>query len=164
MTNVYIAQENNNNVYVIESKDDKCHRSSTRPDFSMPVNFDVEIESTWQTGVHNYPYGLELGSDVNNFYFFGVSGDGYPIVWLYINNEYQKPTLIDWMTNTAFKGDGKTTNRHKVEVRGDILKYYVNDKYIGTISNRLNMKNIVVGVSVCDRQKVAFDNLKIIER
>ena len=45
------------------------------------------------------------------------------------------------------------------------MKYYVNDRPVGEVKNELDMKGLfTIGVSVCDKQKAAFDRLTVIER
>lgn len=147
--------------YIIEPNDNKCHWSTIKFPTPVPINFDIELVSTWKSGVESGAYGLLLGNDSNNFCQFAVSGNGYSGIFVGVDGKYKEPQPVGWKPNTVNKGNGIVANQHKVEVRGNVLNYYVNDKYIGRVNNKSNFKNGIVGVFVCDNQKVAFDDLKI---
>ncbi len=147
--------------YVIEPHDNRCYWSTIKFPTPVPINFDIELVSTWKSGVDKNPYGLLLGNDSNNYCQFVVSGNGYSGIFVVVDGKYKEPQPVGWKPNTANKGNGTVANRHKVEVRGNVLNYYVNDKYIGRVNNKINFKNGFIGVFVCDKQKVAFDDLKI---
>lgn len=147
--------------YIIEPNDNKCHWSTIKFPTPVPINFDIELVSTWKSGVENGTHGLLLANDSNNFCQFTVSGNGYSCIFVGVDGKYIEPQPVGWKPNTANKGNGTIANRHKVEVRGNVLNYYVNDKYIGRVNNKINFKNGFIGVFVCDKQKVAFDDLKI---
>lgn len=48
-------------------------------------------------------------------------------------------------------------------MRGDTLRYCVNDTYIRGIKSEFDMKERLLGLRVCGKQTVAFDRLKAIE-
>jgi hypothetical protein len=60
--------------------------------------------------------------------------------------------------------DRVLTNRQKIEVRGDVLGYYVNDTYVGEMNSELDMKEWFLGLTVCGNRTIAFDRFKAIER
>jgi len=64
----------------------------------------------------------------------------------------------------TFGSNNTSTNVHKIKVRGNTIYYYVNDKLIGKTESRLKLNKWFVGLTVCDKQKVAFDNLRLIQR
>ena len=45
-----------------------------------------------------------------------------------------------------------------------MLRYYVNDTYIGEIKSVLDMKEWFLGLMVCGKRTITFDRLKAIER
>lgn len=148
--------------YLVDSKDTLSHWLGFTLPKDMPDNFDIELESRWQKGVNHYGHGITLGSDINNGYHFEVSGNGGACVWLYHKDEGPAETLIDWKDNICNISNGNITNVHKVEVRGDVIQYYINGKYIGTIKTIIkNFSKGYIGVSINNKQTVAFDNLKI---
>ena len=49
-------------------------------------------------------------------------------------------------------------------MRGDKLKYYLNDTYIGEIKSELDMKEWFIGLTVFGNRTIAFDRLEAIER
>ena len=152
-----------NGCYIFESKTILNYAEVIVPPFHKPQNFDLEVVSIWKSGVDNSRYGLILGKDRDTYYTFGISGNGQAVVGLNVD-KFARPELIDWQLNAARPGDGFIFNRLKIEVRGDRIDYYVNDRLIGHVTNAIVADPWVVGVMVQDRQKIAFDNLKIISR
>jgi hypothetical protein len=147
--------------YIIEPNDKKCLWSTIKFPTPVPLNFDIELVSTWKSGIESGAHGLLLGEDSNHFCQFAVSGNGYSGIFAGVDGKYKEPQPVGWKPDTANQGNGTAANRHKVEVRGNVLNYYVNDNYIGSVNNKINFINGIIGVFVCDKQKVAFDDLII---
>ncbi|WP_322512458.1 zinc-ribbon domain-containing protein [Chloroflexus sp.] len=61
--------------------------------------------------------------DADNFYLFSVSNDGYYALELLEDNQWV--TLIDWTQHEAISSE---SNRMRVELRGDEITLYVNDR------------------------------------
>lgn len=158
-SNAYIS----NGQYIVESKQSNlCPLHGIRPGFKLPQNYDIELTSTWKSGIKSSAYGVVFGIDPNNYYFFAVSGNGAAKVYLFQNAKLQKDP-IKWKQNIAKNGDGEIKNIHRVKVRNNAFIYYVNDEEIGTFNNHIKLDNWFVGVSACNQQKISFDNLKFIQ-
>ena len=153
----------NRGTLTMQSKNNACHREVIRPSFEMPGNFDIELVSRWKEGVDDRGYGLALGRDRRNGYGFHVSADGSSNVGLFKKKKHQHD-LVAWKSGTATRGDGKSMNRQKVAVRGDRLTYYVNGAIVGEMVKDMDIEEWAVGVTVCGKQEVAFDQLTIVER
>ena len=69
------------------------------------------------------------------------------------------PEPIAWKPGSARVGEGFSSNRIRIEVRGEKISYYVNDKHIGDILNSIILDKWAVGVMVQGKQEVAFDDL-----
>lgn len=147
----------------MQSKNNACHREMIRPSFELPDNFDVELVSRWKEGVDDRGYGLALGRDRRNAYGFHVSADGSSNVGLFKKNKHQHDP-VEWKSSTATRGGGKSINRQKVAVRGDRLIYYVNGTLVGETVKDIDAGEWAVGVTVCGKQEVSFDQLTIVER
>lgn len=61
--------------------------------------------------------------DEDNFYLFSVSNDGYYALELLEDNQWV--TIIDWTQHEAINPEN---NRMRVELRGDEITLYVNDR------------------------------------
>ncbi|WP_299754851.1 zinc-ribbon domain-containing protein [uncultured Chloroflexus sp.] len=61
--------------------------------------------------------------DADNFYLFSVSNDGYYALELLEDNQWE--TIIDWTQHEAIKPGN---NRMRVELRGDEITLYINDR------------------------------------
>jgi hypothetical protein len=126
----------------------------------LPRDFDIELVSTWKSGIAGNAYGIFIGGDENNFNHFGISGRGQAVVRPLRNNEVSTD-LIAWTDVPAIKNYGAAPSRLRVEVRGDTWKYYVNGAYIGAIMNAMKMNKYIIGLRVCQGQTIAFEQLKI---
>jgi hypothetical protein len=152
-----------NGKYRIQSKNDECHWAGTAPSFDRPQDFDIELVSTSASKANSEGHGLALGSDRENAYNFLVSGSGQAKIELYKNGDPQ-PTLVTGEEGVVGEAPDNRVIRQKVEARGDMLRYSLNDRYVGEIKNELDLKTWYLGLAVCGRQTVEFDQLKLIER
>lgn len=87
---------------------------------------DVVIETSYSTQSNGPPTAAGLifrYQDENNFYLFSVSSDGYYALELLENNQWIR--LIDWTQHTIIHPEH---NRLRVELRGDQITLYVNDR------------------------------------
>jgi hypothetical protein len=159
----HVFSELSDGKYLMQSKNDECHWSGIMPSFDRPQNFDIELVSTGKSEADAQGFGLAVGNDRDNAYNFLVGGNGQAKVELYKNGELQ-PALIPWKDVAAGKASETMVSRQKIEARGDILRYFVNDEYVGEIKNEFEMKDWFLGLAVCGRQTVAFDQLRLIER
>ena len=152
-----------NGKYIIQSKNDECHWSGNTPSFDRPHNFDIELVSTSKSKADAQGHGVALGSDRENAYNFFIAGSEQTKIELYKNGDPQ-PALVTWKEEAVGKASDTAVNRQKLEARGDMLRYYLNDRFIGEIKNELDMKAWYLGLAVCGKQTVEFDQFKLIER
>ena len=152
-----------NGKYIIQSKNDECHWADNTPAFDRPQDFDIELVSTRKLKAAVQGYGLALGSDRENAYNFLIAGSGQAKIELYKNGD-SYPALVTGKEGAVEKASDIPVNRQKLEARGDILRYYLNDRFIGEIKNELDMKAWYLGLAVCGKQTVEFDQFKLIER
>jgi hypothetical protein len=154
-----------NGEYVIEPKTPSNAPEVLPMAFPRPENFDVEVSAIWKSGVTDHRYGLVLGIDADTYYTFGTSGNGQAVVGINKAGAGDGlPDPIGWKPNTAREGDGVSFNKLKIEVRDNRIAYYVNDRYIGEITNAIIRDQWAIGVMVQDEQKVAFDDLVLTAR
>lgn len=150
--------------YIMEPKTDTCIWSTVKLPPNLPPNYNIEAVSIWKSGVNDSEYGLLLGSDISNFYFFGLAGNAWALIRELKDNKFQ-PDPMGWKANAAINsGDRFAANRQRVEVRGDKFFYYVNDMVAGAAMNTANAANQIVGFRVCKQEKVAFEQIKITKR
>lgn len=81
----------------------------------------------------------------------------------YRNGEARAEPIL-WKEAPVEKADGNTASRQKVEMRGETLRYLVNDQVVGELKNALDLKEWFLGVTVCGKQTVEFSKLRVIER
>ena len=143
--------------------------SLNSPEIRLPDNYDIELTSTWRSGVRNQPYGIHVGTKHSisppvprEYYFFGVSADGSSVVRRNRSFKDKSPDPIASKSNTARTGDTHQANTQRIEVRGRGIHFYVNGVYIGSIVSEFDVK--LIGVGVDNRQTVAFESMKIVRR
>jgi hypothetical protein len=149
-----------NDEFLFRTGEGGCENEIIKSPLDLPRDFDIELVSTWKSGIASNEYGILIGSDENNFNHFGISGYGQAVVRPIRNNEVSSD-LIAWTNVPAVKNYGAAPNRLRVEVRGDTWKYYVNDAYIGPIMNTMKVNKYIIGLRVCTGQTIAFEQLKI---
>jgi hypothetical protein len=110
-------------------------------------------------------YGLSAAGvvfhyqDEQNFYLFQVSGDGYYMLELLVEDEFT--TLIDWTQSDAIESGA---NHLRVEARGDRIGLYVNGRRLEETRDGTFTRGAVgVATSSFDEPSAAirFDNLVI---
>jgi hypothetical protein len=149
-----------NDEFLFRSREGGCENEIMRSSLELPREFDIELVSTWIAGTDSNAYGIFIGSDENNFDHFGISRSGQAVVRP-VRNNGSAADLIAWTTVPSIGNNGAAHNRLRVEVRGDTWKYYVNGEYVGMITNTLKMDRYVIGLRVCEKQTIAFEQLKI---
>lgn len=149
--------------YSIQSKNDECHWAGITPSFDRPQDFDIELVSTSTSKADVQGHGLALGSDRGNAYQFLIAGSGQAKIELYKNGDF-RPALVTGNEDAVGKASEIPVNRQKLEARGDMLRYYLNDRFVGEIKNELDLKAWYLGLAVCGKQAVEFEQFKLIER
>ena len=120
-------------------------------------NFKISVELTKLNGIDDNGFGLIWGGkDENNEYEFVISGNGQfkVIEW---KNRIKKD-LIAWTFYSNIKKWDNTTNRLRIEKRGESIKFYINDNYVAMVLSVENMGNRI-GFVINETMEVAFNFL-----
>jgi hypothetical protein len=90
-------------------------------------DFDIRVQTTAIEGPENNSYGVSFRqSDLNNYYYFLISSDGYYQVNRVVNSVTKE--LSTWILSDVIPiGIGKT-NQIRVVGRGDQFQFYINDQ------------------------------------
>ncbi len=125
------------------------------------VNVDVDVRGV--SGTDDNEFGVLCRyQDPDNYYQFGISGDGYYRLAMWVDGDFSE--LIPWDTSASIK-QGKTTNHITVICSDDTLEMRVNGDTLFTITdNSLPQSGDValyVGTFDEPNTTVAFDNLNI---
>ena len=129
-------------------------------DLTNSDSFTIEWQSKWVDGANHLPYGLLLGPDPQNAYYFAVSGNEKSAAFLKKKDVWSKPPC-DWKSGTSKAGNGHTINRHKVEFSNNRIAYSVNDKSVSAFDNSLKFDSFVIGLFVAGKESIIFDNIII---
>jgi len=99
---------------------------------SINSNEDFLIETNMKkiSGVDNYAYGVMWGSsDVDNLYYFGVTGTGY-----YQYGKFQGgnwTNIVPWATSDRINKDN-AANLLGVKKEGNQYQFYINGEYVSS--------------------------------
>ena len=128
-----------------------------------PINetkdFKISAELTKINGIDDNGFGLIWGSkDENNEYEFVISGNGQFKVIEWRNGT--KKDLVAWtFYSNIQKWDG-VTNRLRIERRGELIKFFINDHYVSVIPTVENFGNRI-GFVINETMEVAFNYLTL---
>ncbi|GEM_PF-1720158 len=167
----------NNKLHIELSQSDKF--ASSYPTEMGLNNFIIEVNATQEGGTslgisppeltQHVPipccYGVVLRKrDDDNYYRFLISDLGY---YNFDKTQYRSfKDIIPWTESSAIN-KGTSTNRIKVECRGNRFTFYVNDiKLNECIDNTFNSGNIGLGIETNDISSigtvhVSFEDLKV---
>jgi len=95
----------------------------------VPENdFEISTTITHSSGIHDYGYGLVWGlEDLNNFYTFYISDNGYYRYGKYVDDEWTN--LIDWKESDALRSYD-ATNTLTIRKTNDRYNFFINDEWV----------------------------------
>lgn len=130
--------------------------------YSYFTDFVLEVDTTQVAGTDDNDFGVLLRYvDVDNFYRFEISGDGYYSFDLMQDDEWI--TLIDWTESSAIR-QGNDTNTITVVCEGDRFAFYVNGQYLEDYRHNTFPSGdigLLAGTIEEAPVHIAFDNLKV---
>jgi len=147
-----------NGKFFIEGKMLGKAVTATIPVLSEGVNdFKISAEITKLSGIDDNGFGLVWGSaDPNNEFEFVISSNGQFKVNKWENGI--NTNLISWTGFTGINRWDNSTNRLRIEKRGAIIKFYINDYYVSRIAAQENF-GPGIGFVVNETIKIAANYL-----
>jgi hypothetical protein len=127
--------------------------------YNIPVNYNISFTSKWKEGVTTERYGLILGENIENLYFFNATGQGTVGVW-YKNNGENVVNFIGPKNNMV---NVCKENMYIIKVRGNHVEYYANDNLVGEFDIGIDTPDWKIGFQICDKQNIVFSNLVVEE-
>lgn len=120
------------------------HKEATTRYAFYKQDFDdavIQAEGHFESGTGDYEYGIVFRSDLTGmaYYVFTVTNDGRYNVSRYGNDEYTD--LIPYTTSSLVR-TGTDSNKFKVIMQGDKFDFYLNDQYIGTVTDTIFAKGV----------------------
>ncbi len=128
------------------------------------ASFSLEVDARQVDGPLNNNFGLvfRLKEEVEEFYWFQISGDGYYSVDL--NKEDEWSSVVPWQESSAVNQGVGATNHLRVTCSGDQCSLYVNDTHlVDMVDGVLSSGSIGLAAGAFDEPGVIvqFDNLKV---
>lgn len=149
--------------YILEHKDDATasyfYVNTPSIDFDNQ-NFVIEARIKQTKGMEDQGFGLRycIYQDHSNYRNFYVTSNGYYKVSHYYSEEDHKQ--IDWTQDKEIVKPSGEYNVFRVERNANILKYYVNDNFIGYTANNVYFTERM-GFFVSGENKIEIDYIKI---
>ena len=72
------------------------------------------------------------------------------------------PGVSDKRGTTLCIRTGASPNQLEVRIKNDKLDFYINDRFVNSITDTANFKTGRVGIYTSDIQEVAYDDLEIV--
>lgn len=146
------------NRYVIEQKQaEKSWVSWVKVVIDTKKDFSISCNTLWVSGIDNNGYNVCWGLlDANNFYYFGVSANGYYQSGAFISGTYKE--LIKWTESEFIKKNG--SNKIELKRKGSTIEFYINDHRVNQ-SNFDDFFGDNIGFYISNKQKILFDNLRV---
>ena len=148
-----------NGAYIIDSYKEKTKIEFITQDFSFPKNFSIETEIKKISGEENN-CGIYLGTDNVNFaYFFINPTNGQYKLYAAVNGKVASNSILKESKHVHKRKNA--VNTIKVQVTGNLYEYYINGNLVEK-GNLFNLKLSQFYLATVGTQKIAFDNLKIV--
>jgi len=130
------------------------------PDLELD-DFTYQVECRQVEGDPENEYGLVFRCSGEDYYKFGVTGDGYYDLLLRKDGQWTK--MVDWAKSTAVER-GDQVNVLKVACTGETISLYVNDEHVQTVrDDSLSKGRIGLFVGGWENMptEARFDNVKV---
>jgi len=130
---------------------------------NLPDNVRIEISVALRQGSTRSAVGLKFGQtgqDNPSFYTLTVNAEGaYRLSqW---NGEWRYP--INWTLDPAVNKGYGATNRLAVEIHGQRISCYINDRLVGTVTSAANVRGETGVFLARPGLEAAFSRLRIVE-
>ncbi len=127
-------------------------------------NFHLTVDATQASGTNDNEYGVLIRmKDIDHFYAFSISGDGYYLVSKYDGERWEALSGEDWSPSDAIN-HGQATNHLEVLCRGAEMAFIVNDEALARIEDKTYSRGdigLYAGTFFEPDVEVHFDNLII---
>jgi hypothetical protein len=125
-------------------------------------DFDAVVDCSWRKGASNFPYGLILGKDKEEFYGFGISRNGGAVVHRWSGNSI-KSTPIPWKYDAAKTIGENLFSRVQISKRGDTYTFRINGVTVGSFTDKDKLPVQSIGVFAANKQSVIFKKIIVLE-
>jgi len=120
-----------NGRYMIQVKPAQQTYWSKAPIETLPMSFDVEVSAGRASGPLGGYYGIILGIDEDDIFFFEVSADGWYIVEWMADGQWQSEP-VGWTESAAIRADGGE-NMLLVRVSEDSIEFLANGEVLASL-------------------------------
>jgi len=146
-----------------ENSDKNKHGYSTMKEaLALPNAYAIHYKMRWIAGVKDAVYGFLIRQNEKNFYYFGATAEGTPIVWIKKDGKWIENPKVNRISQ--FLSSPEQPDNFKIDFKDGIFTYRINDKVASTFKNALGNSRAKIGFFVSGTQKVTVDSIAISER
>ena len=153
-----------NEQLVIDLVDNNIMQFTTLPDITFD-DFILEVDARLLEGDLGSSYGVLFRmQDTTRFYRFEITGDGLFMVERRDGESGWTRFVDRWTESTAIKQGLNSTNRLRVDARGQSVSLYVNDELVHQFTDTAYSSGTIAldaGTFVQPQAQVAFDNVVV---
>lgn len=150
-----------NGKYIIGINDSSTYNITGPATLDDGVNFTITLTTTHTDGTNNYGYGIFFGSsDVNNYYGFNITGNGYYRLGKSAAGAYTD--IVPWTKTTAVRTGDYVENVLQLSRQGANWTLTINGQTVSTVPATAFLGN-KLGFTQSMNQRVEYDNFKVIQ-
>jgi hypothetical protein len=102
---------------------------------SLPADVAIDVDITLNSGSENNDFGVVCRlQDMNNFYFFQISSDGFAVIGKFVDNEMHYLSGESMMKVDGIYS-GNTTNHMKAVCDGSSFYLYANGNLVASTTD-----------------------------
>ena len=140
--------------FIFSTDKNRCYWASAEG-LEIDNESTITLKSRWLTG-EKADYGLLLLLNKENYISCELQNDGAARLVVSEDEEY---TYIGNYQKTGFESTGNNRLTQRVEIKENVVYYYLNDKFVQKCNLPFNLR--YVGLRVCETQSVSFEHLTI---
>jgi len=152
------AQYIEDGKFVLDVKKDAEYLEYIDHLIDFPENFSIEADARKISG-QNQSFGFYLGKDSRSFGYFFIRATGTFRYGFAIGGDWQNNP--DWTYHDAVKTGDNATNKLMLKVAANEFEFIINDTVVAK-GELPNIRLLKYSLAVGGTQKVAFDNLRIL--
>jgi len=133
---------------------------------SLPADVIVEVSAARRAGPEDNDYGVMCRvQDLDNFYFFWISSDGYQVIGKQENGKISFLSSEQMEYTDGIKGGLNESNRIRAECVGNTLKLVVNGRTVSKVTDNTFTSGGDIGLAAGTFDEggveIFFDNLVV---
>ncbi len=133
--------------------------STMKEVLALPNAYTIHYKMRWIEGVKDAVYGFLIRQNAKNFYYFGATAAGTPIVWIKKEGKWIESPKVNRISQ--FLSSPEQPDDFKIDFKDGVFTYRINDRVASTFKDVLGNSRAKIGFFVSGTQKVTVDSIAI---